>query len=86
MRTGVGPTILKDPKALLDSIKAVLPEYTNFIDEWGSGAMPHLIEPLENALLNELRKHLDGAESDEQTLTKAAAIIKAAESMSIVRS
>ncbi|QIO53390.1 hypothetical protein HA461_20425 [Rhizobium leguminosarum bv. trifolii] len=81
VRTGVGPKILKDPKALLDSIKAVLPGYTDFINELGSAAMPHLIEPLENALLDELRKHLDGAETDEQTLTKAAAIIKAADSM-----
>ncbi|TAY18622.1 hypothetical protein ELH91_18425 [Rhizobium leguminosarum] len=82
IRTGVGPKLLKDPKPLLDSIKAVLPDYTQYIDDRGSAAMPNLVEPLEEALLKELRKSLDGGESDEQTLSKAAAIIKAADTLS----
>ncbi|QKK16292.1 hypothetical protein [Rhizobium indicum] len=81
-RTGVGMQILSDPKPLLDSVKAVLPGYTQFIDDHGAGSFPYLIEPLENALLDELRKNLDGAEGDEQTLQKAAAILKAAEALS----
>ncbi|MBO9168357.1 hypothetical protein J5275_08150 [Rhizobium sp. L245/93] len=80
-RAGVGLSIMRDSKELLDSVKAVIPTFSAFMDEHGRDALPHLVEPLEEALLSELRREISGADSDGAMVEKAARILKAVDDM-----
>jgi len=79
MRTGVGQKMLADPKAILDMVKSALPHQSNYIDEYGTGGLPYLIEELEDKLLAEIIASLESTTSDAKSVEQAAAILKAAE-------
>ncbi len=78
LRTGTGPKILADTKAILDLVKSALPHRSDYIDQWGTSCLPYLLEELEEKLLAELMVGLDGANTDEESVKKAAGIIRAA--------
>jgi hypothetical protein len=79
MRTGADQKILADPKTLLDLVKAALPHYSDYLDQFGTGGLSLLIEDLEEKLLAELVTSLESTASDEKSVTQAAAILKAVE-------
>ena len=69
------PEIL-DPSAVAKLIKAALPDRAAYVDEHGPGVYHYLLDELETKLLDEMRRMLQGIESDEAGLTQAAAILK----------
>ncbi len=58
-------------------LKAALPHQTQFIDKYDSAGYHYLLDELEEKLLGELRKMLDGVESDEAIIAQSAKIMKA---------
>jgi hypothetical protein len=58
-------------------LKAALPHQTQFIDEQDPEAYYYLIEEIENRLLSELRKILDGKEADQSSIQRANEISSA---------
>ena len=63
-----------DQQKILDVAIAALPEYKGLIQDHGHTTFPFLIEQLEKRLLDELRKDIDGIESDVADVEKAAHI------------
>ncbi len=62
-------------------LKAALPHQTQFIDKYDSAGYHYLLDELEEKLLGELRKMLDGVESDEAIIAQSAKIMKAVDKM-----
>ena len=58
-------------------LKAALPHQTQFIDEQDPGAYYYLLEEIEDKLLSELRKILDGKEADQSSVARAKEILRA---------
>jgi hypothetical protein len=58
-------------------LKAALPHRAQFIDEFDAGAYYHLLEEIETNLLSELRKILEGKETDQNSLKQAKDILSA---------
>jgi hypothetical protein len=81
VRAGAGKKILADVKPLIDSVKAVLPHYSEYLDQFGAGGLSLLIEDLEEKLLAEIVASLESTASDDKTVTQAAVILKAAEKL-----
>jgi hypothetical protein len=78
-RAGAGKKVLADAKPLIDSVKAVLPHYSQYLDQFGTGGLSLLIEDLEEKLLAEIVGSLESIASDNKTVAQAAVILKAAE-------
>ena len=57
-------------------LKKVLPHQAAYIDKYGPDGYHHLLEELENKLLQELQSILTGAETDKDSVRRAADIIK----------
>jgi hypothetical protein len=55
-----------------------LPEYKDYIEKYGFSGYYYLIEPLEQKLLGEIAKMLDGKEADAAALKRSAEIISEA--------
>jgi hypothetical protein len=83
LRTGAGKKILADPKDIVALVKSALPHQSKLVDEFGSGALPHLLEELEEKLLAEIIASLNSAASDNRSIEQAAAILKAVERVTI---
>lgn len=62
---------------LREILKAALPHQSKFIDENDPGAYYYLLEEIEDCLLAELRKILDGEEADKSSTEKARRIMDA---------
>ncbi len=58
-------------------LKTTLPDRAEFIDQSDIGAHYFLLDELEEKLLGELRKMLDGVETDEAAIAQSANIMKA---------
>lgn len=65
-----------DSKDVANLIKAVLPDYSDYIDQHGPSAYYYTINPLENRLLSEIQNMLSGVEGDKATLDRASEILK----------
>lgn len=74
-KVGVGPEVLQSSSAILQSLKAALPEHGAYIDEQGVGALYQLLQPLEEKLLAALIASLSGRESSEAAVQHAADIL-----------
>ena len=72
------PEVL-DTDAVTKLIKVALPHQTEYIKKFDSGAFHYLLDELESRLLEELRKMLQGGESDKASVEQAAAILKESE-------
>ena len=75
-RVGVGPKILEGSSSVLQTLKSALPEQAAYVEEAGLGALPHLLEPLEQKLLAALDASLNGQSSSEASVRHAAEIIE----------
>jgi len=60
-------------------IKTALPHQEEYIEKYGLGASYHLLEEIEEKLLGEIDKILNGIEDDQASLAKAAKILKESE-------
>jgi hypothetical protein len=65
-------------KKVDELIKAALPHFSDFVDKFGAGGYYYVLDPLEQQLLDELRKMLDGSEIDAASVADAAKILQAA--------
>lgn len=62
-------------------VKVALPHQEQLIEKYGADAFHFLLEELELKLLNEIGKTLNGIEADQESLKKAAIILKEADSL-----
>ncbi len=56
-------------------LKAVLPHQADYIDKYGEAAYYHLLEELEKNILAEMKRSLDGAESDDENIKRSSEIM-----------
>jgi len=74
---------IEEPEKLLNTehirgiLKATLPHRTKFIDEHDAGAYYPLVEEIEDKLLSELRKILEGKEADQSSIQQTKEILSA---------
>jgi hypothetical protein len=74
----IGTTqILKKEDTLKPLMLLVLPEYKSFIEEHGLAGYYHLLDILEQKLLNAIAEMLDGKAVDDATLKRSADIMSA---------
>lgn len=60
-------------------LKETLPDYSDYIDQYGSSAYHHLLPELEKRLLGELQNMISGVEQDAAGIAHAARIMALAE-------
>lgn len=58
-------------------VLTALPSYSEYIEKHGDKGYPHVVEPLEAALLKELQRMMRGEESDKASVEQAARIMQA---------
>jgi hypothetical protein len=68
-----------DSDGIKKIVKIALPHQANYIDKYGASAFHYLLDELESNLLVELSKILKGIDSDNESLEKAASILKEAD-------
>ncbi len=81
LKTGVDIPKLIDEDAVRKLITLALPNRAQYIAKFGIGACHHLLGEIESRLLEELRRVLQGVESDKQSIEQAAAIVAKSERM-----
>ena len=72
-----GASSLINTEKVKTLLKAALPHQTEFIEKYDNTSYYLLLEELEEKLLGELRKMLDGVETDEAAIVQSAKIMKA---------
>ena len=78
LKSGIeNPQKLMNADVIKKVLKAALPHQTKFIDECDPNAYYYLLEEIEEALLNELRKILDGKETDRSSVQRGKEIMDA---------
>jgi hypothetical protein len=81
-QSGIGGDAMKaDPKEALEILKAALPHFSNYIDQYGLTGLHLLIPRLEERLLEVLDADLRGVESHAVTVEAAADIIRKADAI-----
>jgi hypothetical protein len=76
LKNGVDPADVVDTIKVKDLLKAVLPHQTTFVDKYDIGAAHYLLEEIEDSLLSELRRTLDGGDIDDADLAQSAKIMQ----------
>ncbi len=71
-----------NPKGVGELVKSVLPHHSQGIDNLGEPYLAELLVELEESLLAELRKVVEGHQSDEQGVRRAHEIMKLSSSLS----
>jgi hypothetical protein len=69
-------SLLKDDN-IKNLLKAALPHMGQFIDDNDPNVYYHLLDHIQELLLSEIRKMLDGSDVDQQSIARAAHIIEA---------
>jgi hypothetical protein len=80
---GENPERLLNLQAARDVVKSALPHYAEYVDKWGVHVS--LLDELENRLLEELRRTLEGTELDAESLARSANIMKQVEGITLER-
>ena len=62
-------------------IKAALPEYSNYVDDYGVSGLHFLVDKLELKLLEEFQVMMSGTEADRSSVQQAAEILKYSEEL-----
>ena len=68
-----------DVEAITKLVKVALPHQESNIEKYGPAVLHYLLDELERKILSELRRILNGEDSDEESMEKAARILKEAE-------
>jgi len=76
IKIGVNINFTKE-ESTLNLVKLVLPHQTDYINKNGLEVLHYLLEELEQNILNELRKILDGKEADKESIERSSLINKA---------
>ena len=84
LRLGIeNPGEVLDFKAIVDLVGAALPHRVEYLREHGPSAQVHLVDVLEEAILQELRRVLTAADDDVKAVQRAAAILAEVERVSL---
>lgn len=75
LRTGVPGDVLNKPEAVSQVLVGAIPDWKERIEQHGTAIYPYVIEELENRLVLELQRSLEGVEDDEQEVEHASKII-----------
>lgn len=75
LQIGVDAHEFMDSKNLIKLIKTALPHCAEYIDKHGPSAAYHLLDQLENSLLDELKRILDGGAADMAEVARAKQIL-----------
>ncbi|WP_341911210.1 hypothetical protein [Polaromonas sp. YR568] len=75
LQIGIDPTRFMDSKSLISLITAALPHCTEYIEKHGPTAAYYLLDQLENSLLEELKRMLDGGTTDLAEVSRAQQIL-----------
>lgn len=81
LKNGIDMVEVIDTKSVTELVKVALPHQVQYIENYGPGAFHYLLDELEKNLLAAFQLMLKGDESDQDTLEKAAAIIKQSETL-----
>lgn len=81
LEIGVDASKLLNNKRVNELIKAALPYYSDYIEKYGASGYHYLLDDFEQKLLDELKKMLDGTESDAADIAAAGQILRAAEKL-----
>jgi hypothetical protein len=72
---------LSKKEEVLNLIKVALPHHEGYIEKYGLGASHYLLEELELKILAQIENTLKGVENDQESLEKAARILREADSL-----
>lgn len=88
LKSGLDMPDIVDEDGVRRLITIVLPHQAAFVKQHDTGAYHYLLEELENLLLQELRRVVEGVESDRETVKRAGAILQESENVmaSLVKS
>ncbi len=76
LRFGLGANDLLDNDAIKKLITAALPHYRDYLEKIGPDGYHYILEALEEKLLKEIEKMLEGAEADQASIEQAAEIVR----------
>ena len=79
VRAGAGPKTIVDDQTLIAPILAAMPEWKDYLDKFGLSGLHAVVDAMEEKLLTEIRRDLEGAEADSSAVSRAAEIVKAAD-------
>ena len=79
VRAGAGPNTIVDDETLIAPIRAAMPEWKDYLDKFGTSGLYAVVDAMEEKLLTEIRRDLEGAEADSSAVARAAEIVKAAD-------
>ena len=77
LKLGMDSTTLVKDDAVRALIEKAAPEYKDYLAQYGSSAFFYLLEPLEDKLIIEIQRMLEGKEEDQASIRRAAEIVKA---------
>lgn len=77
LKGGLGKRDFVDFSAIRALVVKVLPNYDAYLNEHGPAVYQHILQALEDRLLEELRSMMNGFEADRASLEQAAEILKA---------
>lgn len=83
LKHGVGKDLTKSDE-LVKLVAVTLPHQKGYIENYGIAGCYYLLDEIEQKLLVEIDKMLNGAEADRESLETAANIIKVAEALAAV--
>lgn len=81
IKIGTNIDKIDDTKHLEKLLVVALPEYKEMIERNKTTSYYHFLEPLENKILDEIKKILDGKESDKDNIEKAKMILDIANTL-----
>lgn len=81
LKTGLDMPNIIDEDRIRRLITVVLPHQADFIAKHDTGACHYLLDELESRLLQELRRVLQGAESDKEAIKQAGEILRESENV-----
>lgn len=70
---GVGHEMSKSDTTLA-TVRVALPHMADFLDKFGEAALPHLVQPLEDKILELIIAWLEGGEEDHEAVRRAAKV------------
>lgn len=82
LKGGLGDKDFMDNDSISKLIKAALPHYSDYVDNFGPSAYYYVLEALDTQLLKEIQLMLSGVEADKESIERAAEIVRQSNAVS----
>jgi hypothetical protein len=79
LKSGIDAVDILNTGGVTKLVKVALPHRTEYVEKYGPSACYYLLDELESSLLIEFGNILQGVQSDNESIERAALILKAAE-------